>query len=207
MQPSELKQFFLDQVPEAFLRESIDVFNRGYKESHLACTAGFPEPEMHDLYGHHRRATNEMGWRTTAQKHGLAATVVLNSRKNYHHTRVASGQVVMTQSFVASAGDLVRPADFRGTLAQSNQLELFGPPGGGNAPNLFGILIHGLHEWFPDRLAFVEVQFPNAECTAYLNGFDLFEQFPDLARSIRPSAEEIAAKRAALRRDRREESV
>ena len=207
MLPYDLKTLFLQQVPRTFLRDSIEIINRGYKTSYLACTDGFPEPEAHDLIGHHRRATNEMGWRTTAQRHGLTTSVVPNCRRTYFHTRVKAGQVVMTESFVKQAGDLIRPADFRGTLAQENQLNLFGPPSGGDAPGLFAILIHGLHPYFPDRLAFIEVQFPNADCTAYLDGFDLFTEFTDLAHAIRPSTAEIAAKRAQLRRSSGEEIV
>jgi hypothetical protein len=112
----------------------------------------------------------------------------------------------MTESFVIHHGDVVRPAVFRGTLAQENQLNLFGAPSSGNAASLFAILVHGLSPEFPDRLAFIWVQFPNASCTAYLAGFDLFDHVPDLARAIRPSAEEIAAKRAELRQRRDQES-
>lgn len=205
MTPLDLQTFFLQQVPAAFLRDSIEVLNTGYRASHEACTEGFAEPEAHDLNGHHRRATNEMGWRTTAQRHGLTTSVVPNSRRTYFHTRVTSNQVVMTQSFVKHPGDLIRPADFRGTLAQEHQLNLFAAPAGGNAASLFAILVHGLSQYFPDRLAFIHVQFPNANCTAYLDGFDLFGHFPDLAQVSRPSAAEIAAKRADLRRHRGEE--
>jgi hypothetical protein len=205
MAPLDLKRFFLDQVPGAFLRDSITVLNAGYKSSHEACTEGFAEPEAHDLYGHHRRATNEMGWRTTAQRHGLKASVVWNSRRTYSHTRVAANEVVMTESFVNHQGDLIRPADFRGTLAQENQLNLFRAPAGGNATSLFAILTHGLSRHFPDRLSFIWVEFPNADCTGYVDGFDLFQEFPDLALAIRPTAADLAAKRAELRRQRDEQ--
>src|SRR5262249_55920387 len=136
MLPAELKQFFLEQVPASFLKASIDVINTGYKTSHMECTSGFLEPEARDLYGHHRRATTEMGWRTMAQRHGLTAVAEANSRKTYNHTRVTCGEVLMTQSFVRHSGQLVRPADFRGTLAQDNQLSIFDPPGGRAATSL-----------------------------------------------------------------------
>ena len=206
MTPPDLKDFFLQQVPLAFIRDSIEVLNKGYRESHEICTEGFAEPEAHDLYGHHRRATNEMGWRTTAQRHGLKTSVVPNSRRTYYHTRVTANKVVMTESFVMHPGDLIRPADFRGTLAQENQLNLFGAPAGGNAASLFAILVHGLSQHFPDRLAFIWVQFPNADCTAYLGGFDLFDHVPDLAQAIRPSRAEIAAKRTEVRQHSDQES-
>jgi hypothetical protein len=112
----------------------------------------------------------------------------------------------MTQSFVKGSGVVIRPADFRGTLAQDKQLNLFGRSSTAAECGVFAILIHGLNKYFPDRLAFIEVQFPNSDCTGYIDGFDLFGRFPDLAATMRPSAAELSAKRAELRRNRKDET-
>lgn len=185
------RDMFYAAVPDDFLEATIRTFDRAYRRAHEVCAENFHQQEAHDLRGHYRRAEIEQGWRSTATGFdGIAADTYLNDADNCNHTRVHCGEVVLIQCHVQSRHQIVRRALFRSGLATDSQLNLFAQDSDevelGPDAKLFAILLHGAHPKYPDRLAFIEIAFPNNDCTGYIDSFDLLRRFPSLAKEVMP---------------------
>lgn len=107
---------------------------------------------------------------------------------SYHE--ITSGKVKLTQSCVASPNDVPREAKFRVTLATNGQHEMFrsaDPPP--EDAYLYSILTYGIDLKSEKRSipSFVRIQFPNADCTKYVDeGIDLFKRFPEIVAEFIP---------------------
>jgi hypothetical protein len=190
IKPHPLAVLFDGAVSPAFLEESIRTLAACYGKGHDHCNVNFAKQEAHDLYGHYRRALVEQEWRTLAHRFpGLQPGIFRNSADNYYHTRIITGNVVLVECCVRRRGELVRHALFRQGLARTNQLalSLFADeqPIDPDA-KVFAILQHGADHRFPNRLAFVDIEFPNSDCTGYVTRIDLLKRFPELAKEVRP---------------------
>lgn len=205
--PPDPRALFRDSVPSGFLEESIRIVDRAYRHAYELCSEHFAEPEAHDILGDMRRGMIEQGWRTAAKAfEGVDATVSKNAGDNCNHTEVTAGRVVLTESCVRWPTEVVRRAIFRDGLARSNQLVLFPDlwPAPDPDASLFAIVLHGSHPDYPDRVAFLEVAFPDPS-GGYLDHFDLLDWFPHLEKEVLPdiSARIIGEPRPHLRKPRR----
>lgn len=134
-----------------------------------------------DVYPHQRHALLqhaivELG---KTHGHGVTATEAPNSRKNRTYAELVVGPVVIVPAAVDHEGALPREATYRRSLAENPMRALpgFEMPDGDGAPGdaLFALLLHGPSSDYPRGLSqatpgFVVVRFPNAGCTAYVEG-------------------------------------
>src|SRR5260370_8854796 len=110
---------------------------------------------------------------------------------SWNHTELQSGPVVITASTVQSPCDLVEEAEFRSTLALSNQGVLWPEPGDEPDPDaLYAILLHSRSR-FPSgeqarnghlpRSAYLVFPFP--DLSGYAHEINLFDRFPGVVDS------------------------
>jgi len=172
---------FLQQVPKAFMRDVLRCLYKCYEAAWEEC-AGLPEEEAHDLRPHYRRALFEAGLRDVAQRYStVKATTKRNRMRNYSHTYIRCGRVLLTESAVESPDQMIRRAEFRATYARYNQLFLWDKPlpPPATAP-LYAVLIHGAST-DPRQPLFARIKFPGPDCAGYIEGncIDLFEMFKE----------------------------
>lgn len=174
-------KMFWQQVPRAYVRDVLKCLVKSYGEAYTQC-AQLPKEQAHDVLPHYRRALFEAGLKDLAPRHkGVAASTHTNKAKNCNHVLTRCGQVVMTESAVEFATQVVRYAEFRGTYARSNQFLLFdsAPPPSPDAP-LYCILRHGVSD--DQRVPlFVNIGFPTPDCKGCVEGstIDLLAEFKD----------------------------
>lgn len=185
--PSALKSVFLQEVPEPVILDSARCVLGSYDEAFRYCRDNFPGPEAHDLYPIIRRAMLERNLRARLSRyHATISTPELNAIGNCYHTELRSGRVVLTVSAVEAQGVIVRDAEFRKTLAQNPQGELFNKP---EPPPedafLYAILLHGpLGGGMLSSPGFIRVAFPDQYCESYVDSFNLLDVFPVLRAEI-----------------------
>ena len=211
LSPTELRQIFLKDVPEAVVLDTARCLVRTYAESVAYCRDTFPGPEAHDLYPIHRRAMFERNWRGRLARYPeLEVSVESNASGGCYHTEVRVGRVVMTVSAVEAPFEIVRPAVFRKTLARESQLQLFAEP---EEPSddalLYVLLLHGpLGGGLLTAPSFIHIAFPDPDCQKYVDRFNLLEYFPVLEADMKAKpATDIQRKKPRLRRDRKDQQA
>ena len=165
-----------------------------YRESSRYCFRNFAPAQARDLSGHFCRA------RIEDEMVGIAAlfpvvSVTIQSYENNtgSYNELTCGVVKLTQSRILNPNDVPRRASFRATLAANGQYTLSFASDSDlpAAQYLYAILTHVVDVNSERRAwpAFVRIQFPNANCTAYVDeGIDLLARFPDLRAEYVPSA-------------------
>jgi len=211
LSPTELRQIFLNDVPEAVLLDTARCVIRTYADALKHCRDNFPGPEAHDLYPIERRAMLERNWRGRLSRYSnIEVSVQPNASGNCFHTEVKAGRVVMTVSAVEAPGDIVREAVFRKSLAQESQLEMFmepePPP---DDSMLYALLLHGpLGGGLLASPAFIHIAFPGRDCDKYIDRFNLLDYYPLLhAEMTKQPAAEIERKKPVLRRIRKDKQA
>ena len=193
--PQRLTELFDSSISNDFLRDTLHCLFAAYQEAWLYCQSSFPPSEAHDLYPVERRARFERSWREVALLHGLDAQAIVNKSRNAWHTEVRSGAVVLTAAAAPTPNTIIRRAEYRRTLARSNQGYLFGPPFGPKEPEpgdrLYGIVLHGPDGVFRNRPGFVEVVFPDPSLTTYVGRVNLLARYPETASQIEVPVERI----------------
>ncbi len=164
-----------EHFPRGFFVRLFEEFELDYSDALDSCLRRFDREEAMDLLPYERRARNETSLRVVAREfshRGIRATPEPNVTNSNYHTEVVSGPVVLTASFVQHPGDLVRMADFRGTLAQNRQESLI-PRQLSTGDRFYAILIHGNKRIEKVRyhsvLGFFEMAVPNDLCNDYLD--------------------------------------
>jgi hypothetical protein len=166
------------------------------------CYTEFHPTQAKAVSGHYRRGKIEddlagIGGRFREEMKGkMDVSIRTFKRRTGHYNEVTCGNVKLTQSCIANADVVPRSALFRKTLAKNGQYHLFN-----QALNveidaadsyLYAILTYAIDVLSENRKfpAFVRVQFPNADCTAYIDkGIDLFGRFPEVVAEYMPSNE------------------
>jgi hypothetical protein len=210
LSPSELRQIFLDDLPEAVIVDTTRIIIKTYAAAYRYCLENYPGPEAHDLYPIVRRSMIERNWRARLARHaGLDVSVQPNACGGCFHTELRVGRVVMTVSAVEKPSDLVREAVFRNVLSGASQLELFKeveePPADAL---LYAVLLHGpLRSGLLAAPSFAQIAFPNGEFSDYVDRFNLMDCYPVLQEewTKRPSTETMRRK-PRLRRRKDEEA-
>lgn len=204
---SSLVQLFDASVDDVLLRRIARMVIDNYKRAFGFCEETFARPEAHDTLPHLRRAWIEQDLRHIAgSRDDVSATAEFNTTRNYSHTKIAAGRVVLTESAVATPDTMVRDAGFRFGYAAEYQLAMYfmnqvPPPEDGY---VYAILIHYPDTLNPARPAFLHVVFPSSHCTSYVERIDLLRRYPELRTELYgDEAETIAAPAARLRRDAR----
>jgi hypothetical protein len=185
---------FRHMRPRLFERLLRAVF-AAHKVAAEECAANYKKPEFDNMLGFCRRAKLEGFIRDATEMGGIAASAVRSRLSNWNHNEVWSGPVVLTASSVQSPCDLVEEAEFRSTLARSNQGVLWPEPGDDPEPDapLYVILLHSKsqlphedqarHGYLPSS-AYLGLPLP--DLFGYAHEINLFDRFPHVVDSLLP---------------------
>jgi len=179
-------ELFWQDVPRAFAEDVLRAVLAAYKQSANQCFAEFARPEASNLIPFYRRALLEQDLRNAADRHeGVTAEAVKGESNAWFHTRLVSGQVVLTESAVSDPNEVVRPSQFREMYAApDNRRYLFPemePEESSEGSLLYGILIHGRFGQDFTLPAFADIVFPLPDLTGYHPGrIQLFSEFPGI---------------------------
>lgn len=183
LRPSELRDFFFATVPPELLDDVAQVVLRAWKAAADHCLETYPHEEARDLFPYERRAKLDSSLKARlARYEGVTVESKHNAARNCWHTEVRIGRVVMTVSAVARPSEMVRVARFRESLAATAQAHLWEKERPRSEDDvLYAMLAHG--PLGGSRIlrvpTFVHVGFPDAECKAYLDRFDLASYLPE----------------------------
>jgi len=177
--PSLLIPVMVHAVQEAYARAAADRARRG--------------PEGFDLHGHLVRAEVEGGLaRRLNGTPGVSLLFLPNKARSSHHLEIRLGHIVIIPAAVESRSAMVRPADFRTTLAEGDQMELAlspSPPAvAGGERLLFLLLLHGPCGAGMPR--FIDLVPPARDCRSYVDTARL-RLLDETADSLTPPIREV----------------
>lgn len=192
----DIKRAFRDAFTDDFIEDVMRLQASEYRTSYDECAMFYPYEEAHDLHPHVRRAKIEHKVRDLANAFaGIHATPAPNATGTSYHTRIVSGNVILTINHVNNPNEIVRYAEFRNTYANA-QMGLFDP----NEPPpddgyLYAIWIHGASKKNPKRPDFIHIVFPSEDCESYVCRIDLLAipRFKALANELWPVHVETVA--------------
>ncbi|PWU12128.1 MAG: hypothetical protein C5B51_01225 [Terriglobia bacterium] len=203
--------FFDKYFPQRIQRALVKCIFENYKESSRYCFRHFGAPQAKDLSGVYRRARIEDEFAgISALYKELTVTALTYQNNTGYYNEISCGEIKLTQSCISDKNEVPRQALYRSTLASAGQLDLFESSDDGTSRYLYAILTHGVDLNSPKRNwpAFISVQFPNAECTAYLDdGIDLMARFPEIVAEYIPKLQFGAGATVTKRRRKKEEGA
>jgi len=212
MTTQQLEALVFEHFPEDFLRRSLQAVYLAHEVSWRECYAEFASQEAENLLGYYKRAKLEGLLRDVAARYpNLRAVVEKGEGSNWFHTEIHGGPVVMTENAVQKPCALVDAAEFRESLARSNQGVLFGGVDDARKRPLYMLLLHSRSQWdtVEDRRAYrhlpgsAYIAFPASDLKSYIHEINLFERFPDVVVANTPKTWGEQAKLKYLRRSRR----
>ena len=192
-----------EHMPPRFFERLIRALFAAHKAAAEECAANYRDTEVDNILGLCRRAKLEGFMRDAAQMEGISASVVRSQKSNWNHTELRSGPVVLTASTVQAPCDIVEDAEFRRTLARSNQDVLWPEPGDQPPPDapLYAILLHSKNRWPPgdqgrstNLPGSAYVAFPRPDLSGYAHEINLFDKFPRVVDSLLPQEWDQEAK-------------
>lgn len=128
---------------------------------------------------------------------GLKATSEINEARNWRYTLISYENIRLTASNVDSPMTSPRHSSFRNDLAycqfrldiQNGNLEPCQLTDMGDKI-IYGLVIHCPATDNPFVPAFVHIAFPNESCSDYLDRINLFNEYPDMLKSLRSEGTE-----------------
>jgi len=181
---SFLRTRIKDSVPDEFLRDAIRALLWAYGQANEVSRDAYDGPEAHDIAGHLRRAYFEGALRDIGLRHGAVVGAKLNVKRTAFYSEVRFGEIVITESSATMPGKFRRPANFRTGLARHSQTS-FHFSGGNPQANTGNRAFYAILVWghFQGRMSevhlhpdFLEIVFPNEDCTEAEERIDLQEQ-------------------------------
>jgi hypothetical protein len=210
LSPSQLVELFKANFsPRVVLDVGIAV-EAAYRDAAQEVFDNFPGEEAHDLYPILRRSMVERNIRTKLTRHKeLTLLTEQNAAANCFHTRIQAGSVILTISAVERPSEPPRAAEFRTTLAEESQLDLFSKaqqPDPESGDFLYAILLHGpLGAGILRAPAFLHVGFPDNAANSYVERINLLDHYPVLSSSVKFEIPNVERRRPKLRRKERTE--
>lgn len=207
--------FFDNNVPKEVQKEVLRTVFRGYFDADEELdNANYDFPEYTYLRPNIRLARinyylRQLGVKLT----GCQATVEANVTNNYTFTLLRVGNVILTVSKVEGQYVLPRTARFRNLYAgqqskfdiENNNLvisDFIIPPDA----MLYGIILHSPVE--DGKLpAFVNVGFPNRDCTDFVGSIKLMKRYPEILEEMTAEQEQIPDKVSTKIKVKKGESV
>lgn len=193
MDPVEAESLFFEHIPERFCRRALSMIFDARRRAWDDCNARYAPTEAENVRPWVTRGEVEGGLRAAADLHdGMSHRVVKASGSGWNHTEVLAGPVLLTAGAVQSPCGPVNKADFRLSLAASNQGSLF--DGGPMGSHMYVMLLHsGFRSYLPDvqrkfghLAASAYLAFPAADLDSYVAQINLFDRFPDIVEGALP---------------------
>lgn len=197
MYPDEIEQMLNRHIPDGFLRAAVNVVFLAHRQAHDLCKQEFAEQEAVNTIGYVRRGKIEGYLRdATARFDSLRAVDGKADHSGWNHVEVHGGPVIITCSTVPTPCALVDKADFRLTLAESNQPSLFDTSRltADEPASLYALLLHSRSLWATreERQKFghlpgsAYVAFPVPGLDYYVHEINLFERYSDVVAANLP---------------------
>jgi len=209
----EIIEFFDADWDDEYNRMCVSRAVAAYEKAEDICRSNLTDNAAHGAVGHLKRAILQDMLAFAAPQRGINATWEKNKNRSDDHVELARGRVRLTISAVEHPSITPQDALFRHTLAKDSQAAFIGegwPVHERPIPNgtpLFGIITHGRLDG--DDIyglpGFLNISFPNDECTKYLAIISLFKRYPDLpeVKRIEEVRREIAFRRLQQKTNRR----
>jgi hypothetical protein len=194
--------FFNENVRDVVQAEIIRIVFRGYRDADKELNeADYDVPEYAYLRPYIRLARINYYLRSFNKRFtDCEAIVETNETHNFPYTLLRVGNVIMTVSRVEGQDVLPRNAKYRNIYAgqqsrfdiEQDSLTIVDTIVPADAV-LYGIILHspikGEH-----RPGFVDIGFPNENCTDFVGKIRLFKKFPDVVDEMVPEHEHIPDK-------------
>lgn len=214
MTGDELEQLFFRHLPRPFVERTFRAVFAAHRVAWDDCRASFAETEAQNVLGYYRRGKVEGYLRDTADLFPSVSAVVCAPRSSWNHTEIRSGPVVLTENTVQTPCALVEKAEFRLTLAESNQLALWDVAVPEDAP-LYALLLHSRSKWetidkrrkYGHLPGSAYIAFPSRDLEFYLHEINLFERFPEIVATHMPEEWDKEARLHYLDRARKAASA
>ncbi len=216
MSDDERRELFIQGFSEDFLQDAIRTAKTVYSGSDDECKRRYEKPERHFMFPNMRRAELEKELATLAKtRYPEIKVEPRQNKKNSSWYRLFSSKgVLLTVSALPNPNRIVRPAAFREEYATCSQYNLsfdeeIEPPPDDAEFLLYSILAHGADRQNKGRPAFIDIKFPNKECTKYVGEIRLFDRYATLVNSLWQVSEERIEddlKGFGLRADAREQA-
>jgi hypothetical protein len=207
----ELEASTFRHLPEPFIRAALRSVFVAHQVAFDDCRANFAPAEAENVLGYYRRGKLEGYLRDAAARFPqIEATAERSSTSGWNHTEIRSGPVVLPETSVQVPCDLVTRAEFRMTLAQSNQLSFWDAEPSNGQP-LYVLLLHSRSRWedTEERQKYghlpgsAYLAYPSPDLDFYLHQINLFERYPEIVTSYVPKDWEAEAHVRYLARARR----
>jgi hypothetical protein len=134
----------------------------------------------------------------------VTSKVIKTRGQFWNHTEIYSGPVTLTAHAVQSPCEMVEDADYKRSLAGSNQGLLFGAAPGSR---LYAVLLHSQFRGrtpedcrkYANLPGSVYLAYPSTDLRGYLHKISLFVKFPNIVESYMPQEWDSAARAHYLR--------
>jgi len=189
----ELEITLLRHLPDTFLQAALQSVFAARRMAWDDCRSEFASEEAQNVRPFYARGKLEGLLRDSAERVSGARVRVVSSEGFWNHTEISAGPVVLTAASVQTPCGLVDKSEYRMTLANSGQQELF-PSGAPEATQLYCLLLHSSSRWLTSQetarfghlpgSAFIA--FPASDCDRYVHQINLFERFPKVVEAHMP---------------------
>ena len=203
-QVTDVRGWFNDNVSDELLKATVEKVLGGNRDAAIGISSNvkdgtYTRSVAKDLFPHIRRARIESClFGLESEFPSISVQSLLNSTKSHYHTRIRSGNVILTASSVLTPRGLVREAEFRNHYASAqfkfdiNQYGTLSPVTLELASSdelLYGIILYCPAEGNRFEIGSIHLGFPNQDCTGYVDCVDLMKVFPNALK--RTEVEEI----------------
>jgi hypothetical protein len=192
----EIEELVYRHLTAKFLERAFAAVFAGYQGAYDECQAAFADTEAANLWPFVRRAKIEGYLRDAAAlTPGLTGAAVRADGSNWFHTEIRGGPIVLTENAVPTPGAMVKRAEFRYELAQTNHPTLWATEQDQDEIPVYGVLIHSRSQWDdPKERAKAAhlpgscyLAFPDADLEGYLYRINLFDKFPKVVEAHWPN--------------------
>ncbi|MCE9621233.1 MAG: hypothetical protein K8R99_02690 [Actinomycetia bacterium] len=211
MTSDEIAGLVFAAFPKQYRRKLLQGSFAGHRDADRLAYATFADTEAENVVGTIRRGYVESNMRGAAELvSGLTTHVQRIPGTGWNYSEVRSERAVMVAKSVATPGGMIDKADYRDTLAQSNQLGFWEEEP--SAAGLFVVLVHSRYAAVVERYASDErgllgsayLVCPTPGCDHYVWEWNLGKEFPEVVRASVPNTWD---EEAVLRYERVSESA
>jgi hypothetical protein len=208
----ELEALVYQHLPRPFLRRALQAVFLAHRLAWEECAAQFPTTEATNVRGFYRRGKLESLLRDAAAAFpGVSSRTCKADHSNWNHVEVLGGPVLLTEHAVQFPGELVTHADWRDTLAESNQQYLWKKTTPREDAPLYVLLLHSASHWLVPATAVqyghlpqsCHLAFPSPDLDGYQHVVNLFMLFPKLVEAQLPQDWDREARVLFFRKSRR----
>jgi hypothetical protein len=192
----ELEELTFKAFPDPFLKALAETVFLAKKSGCELCQARYADTEAENIRGLIQRANLEYLMRSAADRYNIGQRVIKEPGQQWNHTELFNNSVILTAASVAYPGAMVKKADYRVGLAESNMsiYDIIDGDDRSDDVHLYAVLIHSQSRWQTreDRENYrhlpgsVFLAFPASDIKSYIHSINLLDRYPELFRKYAP---------------------